>query len=190
MGLDISAYSNLALVKPDAEGLFDESEQEWTKFFEGAASGDEYERRRSAPGRPVYLRENPDFPRHMRGIAPGLYRLTTDSAGIHFRAGSYGGLSYSEWRSELAKRFLHTDPKSVWGHPDKFTGQPFAELVNFSDCEGVIGPVIAAKLADDFANHHAKALKVKADREWFLYVYEYFWASFCLASQNGAVDFH
>ncbi len=39
-----------------------------------------------------------------------------------------------------------------WKDAENFIGQPFYELINFSDCEGQIGPKVSEKLFQDFAN--------------------------------------
>jgi hypothetical protein len=54
-----------------------------------------------------------------------------------FHAGSYGG--YNVFRSEL-ESFARG-------------AGPFAELIEFADNEGVIGPVVSQKLAADFAKY-------------------------------------
>lgn len=95
-----------------------------------------------------------------------------------FRAGSYFG--YGAWRDEL----------------DKFKGDvAFQELINFADNEGVIGPVVAKKLYEDFnkyeveAEEHSKNVE-NSDGEWFIYKYRQWKKAMELASDNGAVDFH
>lgn len=93
-----------------------------------------------------------------------------------FRAGSYGG--YSLWREQLA---------ALAGYP-AVTAGPFYELINFSDCEGVIGAAVSAKLAKDFA-----AFQEKADAhedEWFRDRYAKWRQAFEMAADGGCVDFH
>jgi hypothetical protein len=93
----------------------------------------------------------------------------------NFRAGSYSG--YGEWR-----RWLST----IAPLP------AFAELINFSDCEGVIGSVVASKLAKDFAEYENVALeKAPAnDGDWFVGQYRKWRRAFETASVDGAVEFH
>ena len=91
-----------------------------------------------------------------------------------FRAGSYGG--YGAWRRQLA------------GYSD---GVDFMELVIFADNEGVIGPVVAAKLAGDFAKNEARIEAATAgDDGWFMARYREWRAAFEAAADDGAVDFH
>ena len=67
-------------------------------------------------------------------------------------------------------------------------GLPFVELIDFSDCDGFIGPKTAAKLAQDFAEHRAK-IPVGADPR-FVEKYNKWAEAFVLAAGNGAVKFH
>lgn len=85
-------------------------------------------------------------------IIGGAYRK--DGEHHAFRAGSYSG--YNEWRNDLSRLMLGVPANVVWGG-GAYAGKPFYELIDFSDCEGIIGPVVAAKLARDFAEHQGKA---------------------------------
>jgi len=112
-----------------------------------------------------------------------------------FRAGSYGG--YNRWRDELAKlagwpritheeygRDQHSYAASAW----RATEGPFWELINFSDCEGVIGAAVSAKLARDFADYQRKA--DQHPRTYFRELYAMWRKAFEKASDRGCVDFH
>ena len=61
-------------------------------------------------------------------------------------------------------------------------------MINFSDCEGVIGPKTSAKLAKDFAEFQAQADAHPDD--WFRDLYTTWRRAFELASDDGAVGFH
>jgi hypothetical protein len=99
-----------------------------------------------------------------------------------FRAGSY--TSYQEWRERLAL-FAYGKPlREVWSTEKD---GPFFEVLDFSDCEGVIGPKIAAKLAAD-----AEAFQAKADAEahpYFRYLYAQWRRAFEMAADNGAIAY-
>jgi hypothetical protein len=172
-GLDISAYSNLLEV---ANPVLDE---------DGFPKDTEHE---------VLLRPV-DFPERFKGLKTGaVYRF---SKSFEFRAGSYSG--YNWWRNELAKLAgypLVTATETISGKPEKrydasawkAKGGPFWELIEFSDAEGVIGPVISKKLYADFLRFHKDALLhpepsfVESYKEWE--------QAFKLAAENGAVEFH
>jgi len=136
---------------------------------------------------------NPDFPGRADDICDGAAYLAEASDG--FTAGSYG--SYNRWRDELAQlagyplgeyeQYGKKWPSycaAVW---DGATG-PFSELIRFSDCEGVIGSTVSAKLAKDFADHQSKA-DTFSD-EWFREQYACWRKAFEMAAQNGCVLFH
>ena len=84
------------------------------------------------------------WPGHCDGLKAGVFSFAEQH---EFRAGSYSGYNY--WRDWLAGISGWGDAEQCW-NSDKTEG-PFYELINFSDCEGVIGPKVAAKLARDFA---------------------------------------
>ncbi|MMZ43840.1 hypothetical protein D1872_54080 [compost metagenome] len=116
--------------------------------------------------------------RHWPGRAEGLEFGTVYIYGesLGFRAGSYSG--YNLWRKMLS---------------DFAEANAFQELIEFSDCEGVIGPVVSAKLAKDFTDYEERARKY-ADTfergEWWIEKYQEWKEAFQLAADGGAVDFH
>jgi hypothetical protein len=124
---------------------------------------------------------NPHFPGRAVPLADGWY---TYADSMSFRAGSYGG--YGQWRQALATLAGYGNAEDCWGE-DGDTG-PFSELINFSDCEGAIGPVVSAKLAKDFAEFDGAAAKVMAD-PWFYERYAHWRKAFEMAADGGAVEF-
>jgi hypothetical protein len=128
---------------------------------------------------------NLDFPIQAAGISEGVLYEPADK--FSFRAGSYSG--YNRWRDQLARIAGFADDSDAWENGPQ--GKPFYELIHFSDCEGVIGPTIAAKLAKDFADNqpHADAF-VGPESDWFQTKYADWRKAFEMASDNGAVSFH
>ena len=118
---------------------------------------------------------NPDVPAHGDGIAPGIYRAGSEQ---HFRAGSYSG--YNWWRANLRRLAVG--------------GNTFGELINFSDCEGFIGPKTSAKLAKDFADwaERAEAFAATLGEEsgYWLARYREWRRAFEAAARGGVVKFH
>lgn len=173
MGLDITAYRQVALA-PNAA-------------VDAGGYPEDYDNH-------MRVWSHPDFTGRLEGLTDrAIYTTGTESH--DFRAGSYSG--YNRWREELAKlagydagdytcygttRQSHCVP--CWNGA---TG-PFAELINFSDCEGIIGPVVSAKLARDFAEFQGKA-DAHTD-EWFREKYADWRKAFDLAADGGLVDFH
>ena len=119
------------------------------------------------------------------GMTDGWYSAERE---FDFRAGSYSG--YNEWRRELTRLVYRKEPKQIWENPHP---GPFVELIDFSDCEGTIGPKTSAKLAKDFADWQDRAEGYAAksnDGDWFIRCYNDWRKGFEMAAQNGFVSFH
>jgi len=171
MGLDITYYSNLKKI----DCAFDDD------------------------GEPIGVIDyfqayvNPDFPGRADEIENKAVYSYDESDG--FRAGSYSG--YNAWRESLAKLagYPEIDTEKI-GIPCKrhdagawkAASGPFWEMIYFSDCEGVIGAAVSAKLADDFAKF--QPLADSHPEEWFRNLYAQWFTAFNVASNSGAVSFH
>jgi hypothetical protein len=179
MGLDISAYSGIkkidCIVNENGEAV-DPSTREEIDY-------DTYFR--------AYV--NDSFPGRADDIEHGACYSFNDSDGM--RAGSYGG--YNIWRDKLAElagyplgefesngAIRKSHALACWNG----ASGPFSELINFSDCDGIIGPSISKKLAKDFADYQSKANESRD--EDFLKRYNDWRKMFELAADNGAVCFH
>lgn len=125
-----------------------------------------------------------DFSGQSDGLAKGLYLYSGDD--VRFRAGSYSG--YNVWREQLAQ-LVGTTPKAIWANPQP---GPFMELINFSDCEGFIGPQTAAKLATDFDAwaDRAQAFAEAQGLDWFYDLFQRWQKAFRCAAGKGVVQFH
>ncbi len=163
MGLDIVAYRQLT-PNPGAE-------------LDGDGYPVEWDTNVRLDERSKFTEEQ--FPGRSEGIPDAA--VCTFSESFAFRAGSYGG--YNEWRNELAKLAGFESAQDFW---DNATDDaPFFELINFSDCEGIIGPKASAELAKDFASHTPH----DAFAGWFAENYENWKTAFEMAADGGAVDF-
>jgi hypothetical protein len=98
-----------------------------------------------------------------------------------FHAGSYGG--YNQYREALCEMALDATPQDVWHSYDEYAGRPFAEQINFSDCEGTIGPDVCRKLAGDYVAFRERAGDVL--ESYFFDVYERFREAFQHAADTG-----
>jgi len=109
----------------------------------------------------IYI--NDDFPGRCTEWPQGAV-LFVDGVYEHCYGRAYSG--YSAWREELAKiagypmtdfewlgQKLKRHDAGAW----QVTEGPFWELINFSDCEGVIGTSVCKKLAKDFQDFQTKA---------------------------------
>lgn len=177
MGLDITAYKQLTkldvLFNEDGEPVNPDTREPIDAY--------------------VKVWENPDFPGRAEGLQSGAAYSYTDA----MDGGRMGYGRYNGWRETLARvagypaqeveRYGSKEKRhdaGVWSAPSG----PFWELINFSDCEGTIGPVIAAKLAKDFAAHDARAKEAGDDH--FYDAYQLMREAFEFAADNGAVLFH
>lgn len=164
MGLDISAYRQVTKMNP--------SELELDS--DGYSINGDVTR--------MHDFQNENFPRQGEGLdLASYYDCGTEYFG--FRAGSYSG--YNQWRSELAQ--MAGVNESALGPSDTCA---FAELIYFSDCEGFIGPVVSAKLANDFAAFAQKAEDFSSNHPYFLQTYNNFRYAFEMAKDGGMVHFH
>lgn len=136
---------------------------------------------------------NPDFPGREGSLDhKAVYEY--EGAGDAW-SGAYS--RYSRWREWLAKvagypllsykEYGRDQPSYCVACWNGASG-PFSELINFSDCEGVIGPEIAAKLAKDFEAFDGIAKS--SDEEDFYARYQAWRTAFEQAALNGAVAFH
>lgn len=169
-GLDISAYENLTIVKTPvltSDGVPVEQNQ-------------------------IILSPS-DFPERFQGLEVG--RVYTFKSHFEFRAGSYSG--YNHWRNELAK--LAGYKQSTYAFNGKIELRydatvwnlkegPFWELINFSDAEGVIGPVVCKKIYNDFVFYANQAKQHAEDN--FREAYDDWQKAFSMCADNGAIVFH
>jgi hypothetical protein len=134
------------------------------------------------------------FVERFDGLAAGnVYHYQSS---FDFRAGSYSGYNY--WRNELAKLAgnKQTPYKSFKGEIElrydatvwKNHRGPFWELIDFSDAEGVIGPVVCKRVYEDFIRYQAEAKK--HPDEYFRSSYEDWKKAFAMCANNGAIVFH
>lgn len=124
-----------------------------------------------------FLENHPDFAARGDGIEPGWYKCSKLFPSTGSIRWSYSG--YGRWREELA-RFAHPDldiseylasdgndydngyakthpySTAIWNC--KLTTGAFVELINFSDCEGFLGPQTCAKLYNDFKTYESSFL--------------------------------
>jgi hypothetical protein len=92
------------------------------------------------------------------GLTPGCYIKGEGGRSCFVGDASYA--AYNAWRRHLSLLSLAVEPETVWEHPRRFRGKPFAELIDFPDGGGIIiGPKTSAKLYADFLAFSSKAKK-------------------------------
>lgn len=176
MGLDITAYQRIDVLPPHerSDACWEEEDHQPTLVYPGMEQ--------SFRGLPIVSRKDD-------GIAQGpCVRVSGESIG--FRAGSYSG--YGEFRRALCKAALGVAPEVVWTDPEGYRTVPFFELINFSDCEGTIGPEACADLAEDFGGSLRDQIRTRLsiDDPWFVERYDLWQRAFELAASTGIVSFH
>jgi hypothetical protein len=165
MGLDITAYKNV-------------------EFIEELADVEEYENKYDWQAKFDFVSRHQDFPDRLPPIRIQAVYKYEDNFG--FRAGSYSG--YNLWREQLSLMALGVMPEIVWKNASRYAGQPFFELIHFSDCEGTMGTDVCKKLLKDFQVFQARANQ--NDDPWFIEKYNDWLKAFEFAADNGYIDFH
>lgn len=178
MGLDVSFYAAATLVHGD---LHPRALSE-PRDYPGEECYDHF----------AVAYVNPDFPDQADGITHrSCWETGRRSAHIHH---SYGG--YNIFREWLCKAMHGVEPQVIWSDPEAWWDKPFVPLINFSDCEGLIGPVTAYRLAQDFTQQRDYVLgrgglaeALPAWRDEMAPRYEEWAAAFALIGPTGFVRF-
>jgi hypothetical protein len=168
MGLDITAYE---IIQPTKTPRLPDGELDYDEMYERGIVE-------------AYL-VNSEFSQSFRGLELGQCYQTSGQT-YSFRAGSYSG--YNHFRAAVSVAVLGVDPHTVWDHREAYRNKPFFELINFSDCEGTIGPEACADLKRDFDEHSEDVLS-KLD-DWYQNTYKEFQLAFDIAADTGLVNFH
>ena len=162
MGLDITAYSQLK----DTGRPFDWDTDEGNAYISG---------------------NHPSFATRCVEFTPRNAFEYEDT--LHARIGAYS--FYGAWREKLAELAGYS-PVTGSSRPYSLgawtsTEGPFWELIDFTDCDGVLGTAVCQKLAEDFDAYEVSA-RCLGDKD-FLYTYLQFKAAVEFASDGGAVVF-
>lgn len=170
MGLSVYGYKNISIVEnPELdESGYPVNDGENTRFYRHPAYIDRYA---GLEVNKVYTGEYLDGPSF-----------------------SYGG--YNTWRDQLAKMvgyplkdYMHFSKSIRQSHcVECWEGKegPFSEQINFSDCEGAMGPAVCKKLGNDYVAYAAQA---EAIGGFFFKQYQKFMHVFDPTNENVAVAF-
>lgn len=169
MGIAVVTYSGLRQMDESEiiyKELFDEDNEVIEKFPENGFT----------------FCKNKHFPHAAQDIPDDAVYSSESSTSFH--AGSYSG--YGEWRNWLAKIVGWESVNVAWEKGEY--GQPFMELLKFSDCDGVLGTEVCKKLAKDFLDYEKEAMQ--SSNDYHTELYQKWKSLFVLASNNGAISFH
>jgi hypothetical protein len=123
----------------------------------------------------------------------GKYAETDLTEEHHFRAGSYG--SYNRFRRILSKAVVGVEPEIIWNNTGEYKNSPMFEMINFSDCEGILGTGVCKKLhpqfvenRERFGNYLMRELSYDGVAiDWEMRTYDDFTEAFRLGAENGIV---
>ena len=176
MGLDITAYSNIkrldAFLNDDGDAVYSGTDE-------------------AVKERYFHIWKNPSFPGRADDLVDDAIYTFEDCIGHGI---GYGG--YYWWRNELAglAGYPVSEHTVSFGKENNHFGGalnaesgPFYELINFSDCEGVIGAVVATKLLADFNTFNDQAEEIGGQ---FFEQFKHWKAAMKMASNNGCISFH
>lgn len=158
----------------------------------------------------THMYPNPHFLKQAEGIKEGYYKCKFSEEEISLinkakktnsfpeYPKNYRGFDhlncglYNEWRAILSKLVVGEDILKKGKNESGFKDKPFFEILNFSDCEGIIGPKTSKKLFGDFIKYEEKAKEYSSDtsNEGFYDNYKKWKEIFELASsEKGVVCF-
>ena len=104
---------------------------------------------------------------------------------MELSCGAYS--SYSNFRNTLSNIAHNIDSTEIWNNYEMFKGEAFYELINFSDCDGVIGPTSSTRLLSDFKRYKEDFFKIS--NEWDCEYYEDWIKILEIASNDGMLVF-
>lgn len=119
------------------------------------------------------MRANLDFPNHYKELEPysdesGVFMISNVSEPQRYSLGSYSG--YNKFRKFLCQEANGIDQTVLWDLGEAGYDLDFGHLINFSDCEGVIGPNLCKKLYNDFVKWESKILtKLHVSQDMVMY---------------------
>lgn len=142
---------------------------------------------------------NRDFPYHSQSFGSAgesvNYCLSTESETYHFSCGSYS--SYNKFRNLLSLAVLGVKAETAWESGETYINSPLWDIINFSDCEGVIDTEICEKLLNEFKDNRDKFISYlkgsddigEMDTEHYTETYDEFIKAFELGAKSGFVEY-
>jgi hypothetical protein len=174
MGLDIYSIERIEFVQPlPAVGSADWPLVDWDKADDEGW---------------IAVYNHQCYPEHLAPFMPGFY--VESGASVSFNAGSYSG--YNAWRELLCKAVNNCKPHDIW--EDRMPGVVrLREFIHFTDCEGVIGPLYATKLAAEMTDLRCRLAAnppMHFDHQgYFMELYDSWLGAFRIAASDGVVLF-
>lgn len=163
MGLDITAYEKVTLIRADEPGVDWDEEDGTDQLY------------------------STHWPERADGLVDGVYRYGGEVLG--FRAGSYSG--YNRWREDLAK-LLGTTPEKVWSDPKPGPFLELIAFADNEGVIGPVTSAKLARDFAEYAGKaetFAATLPL-SDGPYWLGKYRSWQRAFEIAAKGGAVKFH
>jgi len=179
MGLEIYAISNIVIkhLDPDAYSFNELLDSELNSFH-----------------------INRDFESHVSDYSSaGLdivdYTHTNESVENSVSMGSYS--SYNIFRNLLSKAVLKVNAETAWNKPSKYCNKPLWDIINFSDCDGVIDCSTSKTLYNNlkesrsiFKTYISKTDSIgEMDEEHNMQLYDELIKCFKLGAEDGIIIF-
>lgn len=148
-------------------------------------------------------------------LEEGHWESTPASRYHSFRAGSYS--SYNQFRDDLCRAIHGVTSDHVYENLEEYDGAQFIGLINFSDCDGMIGPAVSGILYQEFKENRGRFIRNISDYpdfsketldpvafetefpiefslspnhiEYYIGLYDDFMLAFEIASDGGVVQF-
>lgn len=164
MGPQFNVYSKLAKMRMEEVRLYEDGTPEETRV--------------------TSFYSNPEFPAHISGLDSTIF-YRCNGKKMKFGAATYD--EYCEFKNHLAKITGFASAEELW----KTSGPIFfMELINFSNCEGTIGPIISRKLYHDFKDNYDRAeeyfVKLEDGKKFWIH-YQNWCKALSVARNNGAI---
>lgn len=148
-------------------------------------------------------------------LEEGQWESTQASQHHSFRVGSYS--SYNQFRDDLCRAIHGVSSHSIYENLEDYDGAQFIGLINFSDCDGMIGPEVSGILYRNFVENRERFIRNISDYpdfsketldpialetefpiefglspnhiEYYIGLYDDFMLAFEIASDGGVVQF-
>ena len=142
---------------------------------------------------------NRDFPSHSAdfNVASGRveYVRSDESKELEFRVGSYS--TYNKLRNLMCLSIHNIKIETAWDSPNIYGNKALWDLLNFSDCDGVIDSTTSARILkdlkdniDNFSNYITNDNDIgEMDTEHYIDSYNMFIDCFELGADSGIVIF-
>jgi len=140
---------------------------------------------------------NLDFPQHSAefGVTSGAVEFikSNDADEFNFSVGPYS--TYNKLRNLICLAIHDIKVESVWDNAGKYSNAALWDLLNFSDCEGVIDSVTSARILKDLIDNRTDFINyIKKDTDigemdviHYTELYDNFIKCFTLGADGGVV---